>query len=231
MNSLRFSCEQQLNRSGDLLTYKQLDFDVNIRLNINSSSGKRYLSNDCVGIYRRYQLCNEQTCPYSNEKFRALQCSYYNGVDFQGQNPSVYFENKIYVFKNALTHRVDDAECELNCKPVGMKYFATLNTTVIDGTMCYHPAEYYRYNYQEGAVCVNGICKWDGKIMRLFLHLLPLEIFIKKFHNIDILNQQHNFTKSVPPSAYLSFVVANARSSREMPTTMTTHLARTNPDL
>uniref|UniRef100_A0A1B0C086 Uncharacterized protein n=1 Tax=Glossina palpalis gambiensis TaxID=67801 RepID=A0A1B0C086_9MUSC len=53
----------------------------------------------------------------------------------------------------------DDAECELNCKPIGMKYFATLNNTLIDGTMCFHPAEYYRYNYQEGAVCVNGICK------------------------------------------------------------------------
>ncbi|KAI9579551.1 hypothetical protein GQX74_006088 [Glossina fuscipes] len=51
----------------------------------------------------------------------------------------------------------DDAECELNCKPIGMKYFATLNNTVIDGTMCFRPAEYYRYNYQEGAVCVNGI--------------------------------------------------------------------------
>lgn len=34
----------------------------------------------------------------------------------------------------------DDAECELNCKPLGMKYFATLNETVIDGTACSRPA-------------------------------------------------------------------------------------------
>lgn len=85
-------------------------------------------------------------------------------------SPSVDFENKIHVFKNVLTHRIDDAECELNCKPVGMKYFATLNTTVIDGTMCYHPAEYYRYNYQEGAICVNGICKVSEKRIDLFPH-------------------------------------------------------------
>ncbi|KAI9577970.1 hypothetical protein GQX74_014114 [Glossina fuscipes] len=124
----------------------------------NSSSGKRYLSNDCVGIYRRYQLCNEQTCPYSNENFRALQCSYYNGVDFQGNK----YKWEPYI--------KDDAECELNCKPVGMKYFATLNDTVIDGTMCYRPAEYYRYNYQEGAVCVNGICKVSEKRLGLFPH-------------------------------------------------------------
>uniref|UniRef100_A0A1A9W6T3 ADAMTS cysteine-rich domain-containing protein n=1 Tax=Glossina brevipalpis TaxID=37001 RepID=A0A1A9W6T3_9MUSC len=113
----------------------------------NSSNGKRYLSNDCVGIYRRYQLCNEQACPYSNEEFRALQCSYYNDMDFQGRK---------YIWEPYIK---DDAECELNCKPLGMRYFATLNATVIDGTVCYHPAEYYRYNYQDGAMCVSGICK------------------------------------------------------------------------
>lgn len=53
----------------------------------------------------------------------------------------------------------EDAECELNCKPVGLNYFATLNNTVIDGTPCSKPAEYYRRNFQGRAVCVEGICK------------------------------------------------------------------------
>ncbi|KAI9580706.1 hypothetical protein GQX74_013207 [Glossina fuscipes] len=64
--------------------------------------------------------------------------------------------------KDQLDFGCDDAECELNCKPAGMKYFAALNNTVIDGKICYRPAEYYRYNYQERAVCVNGICKRMG---------------------------------------------------------------------
>lgn len=54
---------------------------------------------------------------------------------------------------------LDDAECELNCKPLGMKYFATLNSTVIDGTPCEKPAEYYRSNYKGRAMCIDGICK------------------------------------------------------------------------
>lgn len=55
--------------------------------------------------------------------------------------------------------RTEDAECELNCKPIGMKYFATLNRTVIDGTPCSKPMEYFRRNNSKRAVCVDGICK------------------------------------------------------------------------
>lgn len=40
-----------------------------------------------------------------------------------------------------------------------MKYFATLNATVIDGTPCEKPAEYYRSNYRGRAICIDGICK------------------------------------------------------------------------
>jgi len=42
-----------------------------------------------------------------------------------------------------------------------MKYFATLNDTVIDGTPCQRPAEYYRSKstYASRAMCVDGICK------------------------------------------------------------------------
>ncbi|XP_037825711.1 A disintegrin and metalloproteinase with thrombospondin motifs 6-like, partial [Lucilia sericata] len=113
----------------------------------NVSTGKLYLSKNCIGVYKRYQLCNEQPCPSHLEDFRALQCSSYNNVDFQGQQ----FTWEPYV--------KDDAECELNCKPLGMKYFATLNATVIDGTACEKPAEYYRSNYSGRAMCIDGICK------------------------------------------------------------------------
>jgi len=43
--------------------------------------------------------------------------------------------------------------------PFGMKSFATLNESVIDGTPCGHPAEYFRSQFWERAVCVDGACK------------------------------------------------------------------------
>lgn len=57
-----------------------------------------------------------------------------------------------------------DAECELNCKPIRLNYFATLNKTVIDGTPCSKPPEFYRRNYEGRAVCVEGTCKVSGRV-------------------------------------------------------------------
>lgn len=53
----------------------------------------------------------------------------------------------------------DDAECELNCKPIGMNYFATLNDVVIDGTTCYSSVDFARRIISGRAMCVDGICK------------------------------------------------------------------------
>ncbi|XP_023031562.2 papilin isoform X1 [Drosophila willistoni] len=116
-------------------------------INRNFSTGKRFTSNACVGLYKRYELCNDIPCPPESQDFRAKQCSAYNDIDFQGQR----YKWEPYI--------KDDTECELNCMPSGMKYFATLNDTVIDGTSCYRPAEYYRSNYLSRAMCVDGICK------------------------------------------------------------------------
>uniref|UniRef100_A0A1I8PD91 PLAC domain-containing protein n=1 Tax=Stomoxys calcitrans TaxID=35570 RepID=A0A1I8PD91_STOCA len=116
-------------------------------INRNSGTGKLYLSKNCIGVYKRFELCNDTPCPPSVKQFRAEQCSEYDEVDFQGQQ---------YMWEPYVK---DDAECELNCKPVGMEYFATLNATVIDGTPCEKPAEYYRSNYRGRAMCIEGICK------------------------------------------------------------------------
>lgn len=40
-----------------------------------------------------------------------------------------------------------------------MQYFATLNKTVIDGTECSKPSEYFRRRDNGKAICVEGICK------------------------------------------------------------------------
>lgn len=81
------------------------------------------------------------------EDFRAKQCELFNGKLFQGSK---------YLWEPYLK---EGNECELNCKPVGMNYFATLNETVADGTPCNQPAEYFTKNFRGSAVCINGICK------------------------------------------------------------------------
>lgn len=69
----------------------------------------------------------------------------------------------------------DDAECELNCKPIGLEYFALLDERVVDGTACKHPVNELRHNRQRRgggggttapleaqsrrAMCVHGVCK------------------------------------------------------------------------
>lgn len=110
------------------------------------NSTKKYISRECNGIYKRYKLCNTHQCQ-PTEDFRAQQCEMYNGKLFQGSK---------YVWEPYIK---EERECELNCKPIGMNYFATLNDMVMDGTSCHRPAEYFTSNYRGSAVCVNGICK------------------------------------------------------------------------
>ncbi|XP_055643965.1 A disintegrin and metalloproteinase with thrombospondin motifs 7 [Toxorhynchites rutilus septentrionalis] len=104
-------------------------------------------SYDCIGILKRYHLCNEQECPDPKADFREQQC-----ITFDNQT----FQDKRYIWEAFIK---DDAQCELNCKPIGMRYFATLNKTVIDGTPCSKPTEYFRRNNSGRGICVEGICK------------------------------------------------------------------------
>ncbi|XP_053663428.1 thrombospondin type-1 domain-containing protein 4 [Anopheles marshallii] len=102
---------------------------------------------ECIGIIKRYHLCNEQECPSTDGDFREQQCASFNSQTFQ---------DKRYIWEAFVK---EDAECELNCKPIGMRYFATLNKTVIDGTPCSKPTEYFRRNNSGRGICVEGLCK------------------------------------------------------------------------
>lgn len=50
----------------------------------------------------------------------------------------------------------------MNCKPIGMDYFAMLKDRVIDGTSCSFPVDFVRQNHSGRAMCVDGICKVRG---------------------------------------------------------------------
>lgn len=157
----------------------------------NSTTSRVYMSDTCVGLSKRYQLCNDLACPAESMDIRAYQCAAYNKVDFQGRqyNWEPYIKGReywiyVYTCEESVCNWVslslsDDAECELNCKPLGMKYFATLNDTVIDGTPCQRPAEYYRSNRSTPlgrAICVDGICKVNVNTARSPLIKLTITI-------------------------------------------------------
>ncbi|XP_074037372.1 thrombospondin type 1 domain containing lonely heart isoform X2 [Leptinotarsa decemlineata] len=102
----------------------------------------------CVGLYKRIHLCNSQDCP-SGRDFRYEQCASFNNRLFRGTR---------HQWEPFL--KVKD-ECALNCRAVGMNFFATLNKTVIDGTRCLYPSTYTGKTAPKGTrgVCIDGYCK------------------------------------------------------------------------
>lgn len=129
----------------------------------------------------------KQSCPEYELDFRDQQCVFYNNQSFHGETYSwesyvvgkylcfilifrplfpiitgFKYRNKIrkiIMLLNLLNLYLDEAECELNCKPVGMNYFATLKDRVVDGTSCLFPVDFVRQNHSGRAMCVDGICK------------------------------------------------------------------------
>lgn len=97
----------------------------------------------------------------------------------------LFFDLNIVLF--SIFINPDDAECELNCKPIGMEYFATLDDRVVDGTTCSQPVADVlskRQRRRHGrapddnlattsaspsaarrAICVDGVCKVSGKVL------------------------------------------------------------------
>lgn len=51
----------------------------------------------------------------------------------------------------------------MNCKPIGMNYFALLKDRVIDGTSCVFPVDFVQQNHSGRAMCVDGVCKVSSK--------------------------------------------------------------------
>ncbi|XP_042889225.1 thrombospondin type-1 domain-containing protein 4-like [Penaeus japonicus] len=99
----------------------------------NDSGGSR-----CVGLYKRFQLCNVQACPGGYTDFRREQCASFNKTPF---NRRFYTWEPYYDTPDS---------CALNCRAVGLSFYATLNQTVIDGTACGLRGT--------NKICVAGMC-------------------------------------------------------------------------
>jgi hypothetical protein len=111
-----------------------------------------------------------QECPQPDADFRAQQCSEFNEKSFRGQTYQwePYIKGKRRAKCQDSPHGslgilVDDAECELNCRPVNQKYFARLRETAVDGTHCLkiHNPPKNNASFDRG-VCVEGKCKVSG---------------------------------------------------------------------
>lgn len=84
-----------------------------------------------------------------------------NSIKFGSFRSKIDFEFILFV--------ADEAECELNCKPVGMSYFATLGNRVVDGTGCTFPIGYANRKHSGRAMCVDGMCKVRNYDQRPFI--------------------------------------------------------------
>ena len=71
-------------------------------------------------------------------------------------NNCIFFGWRTWTFVSS----TDEAECELNCRPVNQRYFARLKEYVIDGTTCTKPhITPKNSSLVMKNICVDGICK------------------------------------------------------------------------
>ncbi|XP_068085211.1 papilin-like [Anabrus simplex] len=98
----------------------------------------------CVGVYKRFHICNDQPCPPGAKDFRQLQCEAFNHKPMEGR------------FYTWVPYLDAPNKCELNCRAVGNNFYARLNKTVVDGTRCPGDSAASSSSF---SVCVSGMCK------------------------------------------------------------------------
>ncbi|KAL3244077.1 hypothetical protein MRX96_047329 [Rhipicephalus microplus] len=96
--------------------------------------GGRY----CIGERKRYRMCNTQSCAEDAPSFRAVQCSQFNNVSYQGE---------LFNWSPVSTPATP---CQLHCKPDGKFFSRVLKESVTDGTPCSPGSR---------DVCINGKCR------------------------------------------------------------------------
>ncbi|KAK7788857.1 hypothetical protein R5R35_000915 [Gryllus longicercus] len=106
----------------------------------------------CVGVYKRFHICNDKPCPPGSKDFRLQQCEAFNRKPMAGQ------------FYAWIPYMDAPNPCELNCRPMGGTFYARLNATVVDGTACPASAATPPARDAALAVCVSGICKTQHNV-------------------------------------------------------------------
>ncbi|KAJ6652413.1 hypothetical protein lerEdw1_011531 [Lerista edwardsae] len=80
----------------------------------------------CDGESKQFKACRQEPCPPSRPDPRAVQCAAYNNQEFMG---------RLYRWE-PFTDVRGSQRCELNCRPVGYRFYVRHTEKVQDGTPC-----------------------------------------------------------------------------------------------
>nr|XP_006006141.1 PREDICTED: ADAMTS-like protein 4 isoform X2 [Latimeria chalumnae] len=97
----------------------------------------------CEGEQKQYKTCIVESCSAGHPDTRFTQCASFNGKEFMG---------RLYQWEPFLEVR-DYQRCELNCRPVGFRFYVRHAEKALDGTPC-------RVNSTD--ICIDGQCLSPG---------------------------------------------------------------------
>ncbi|XP_063173236.1 ADAMTS-like protein 4 [Candoia aspera] len=97
----------------------------------------------CEGETRQFKACRQEPCPPDRPDPRAVQCTAYNNQEFMG---------RFYQWE-PFTDVWGSHRCELNCRPLGYRFYVRHTEKVQDGTPCEASSQ---------DICVAGQCLSPG---------------------------------------------------------------------
>ncbi|KAK3096440.1 hypothetical protein FSP39_000163 [Pinctada imbricata] len=105
--------------------------------NPRPSNGGKY----CIGERKRYKICNTDSCPERSKSFRLTQCEEFNKIPYK---------NRKYEWTDV---PMEQAPCQLHCKPKNKFFSVMLRDMVTDGTPCTPGTR---------NMCISGRCRHIG---------------------------------------------------------------------
>ncbi|KAJ1080522.1 hypothetical protein NDU88_000721 [Pleurodeles waltl] len=97
----------------------------------------------CEGTQKQYKACSQEPCAAGSVDSRAVQCATFDSQEFMG---------RLYQWE-PFTEVQGYQRCELNCRPIGYRFYVRHTEKVQDGTPC---------EASSTDICVGGQCLRPG---------------------------------------------------------------------
>ncbi|XP_069505833.1 ADAMTS-like protein 4 [Ambystoma mexicanum] len=97
----------------------------------------------CDGVQKQYKACSQEPCATGSADSRAVQCATFDSQEFMG---------RLYQWE-PFTEVQGYQRCELNCRPIGYRFYVRHTEKVQDGTPC---------EAASAEICVAGQCLRPG---------------------------------------------------------------------